>query len=69
MTEKTERRIIIAAYHTHLLFSTIFKIALILFLAWVAFSLFEACIHNITMLSETPYELSSFNLLELLTNC
>jgi hypothetical protein len=68
MNEKAKRRIMIATYHTHVLFSTLFKIAVIVFLLWFAFSMFEVCVHNMTMLDENPYQYSNINLFELLMN-
>lgn len=68
MTEKAKRKVMIATYHTHVLFSALFKIVLVLFAAWFGFSLVEVWIHNASMLSAQPYEYSPFNLFEVLMN-
>ena len=68
MTEETKRKIMIATYHTHKLFSTIVKIALVLFLAWVTFSMVEVIIYNVTAPLGAPTNFSGINLFELLMN-
>ena len=46
--------------------SVIFKLAVLLLLSWVAWSMFEVCLHNITMFDATPYQCSDINIFELL---
>ena len=66
MKEMTKRRIMIATYHTHKLLSILTKIAIIAFLLWFAFSVFEVWMYNATMFDDNPYKYSNINLFELL---
>ena len=67
MKEKTKRKIIIATYHTHVLFNAMAKIALVLLLAWFTFSMIEVTIYNCTTAIDMLADLSDFNLFKLLT--
>lgn len=69
MTEKTKRKVMIATYHTHILFSAIAKIALVLFCVWFSFSVMEAVIQSwANGGGANPVGCSSFNLFEVLKN-
>lgn len=66
MKEMTKRRIMIATYHTHKLLSILVKVAIIVFLLWFTFSVFEVWMYNATLFDDNPYKYNNINLFELL---
>jgi hypothetical protein len=43
----------------------VYVVSVLMFIAWVSWSIVEVWIHNWTMLNETPYQYSSINLFKL----